>query len=101
MKGTTVSALTDSIPEHPAGDQPAPTPSISLAPAPGQEPGGALPGPGGTAARLMIATGLLSSHPGNVREDLDLGEEFCASVAEAGVRIPLQEIGTPPRSGLR
>jgi hypothetical protein len=38
----------------------------------------------------MIATGLLSSHPGNVREDLDLGEEFCASVAEAGVRIPLQ-----------
>ena len=85
-----MSALTDAIPEHPAGDQPAPAASISLAPAPGQEPDGALPGPGSTASRLMIATGLLSSHPGNVREDLDLGEEFCASVAEAGVRMPLQ-----------
>src|ERR1019366_4844931 len=33
---------------------------------------------------------LLTAHPGNVRTDLDLGEEFCASVAQAGVRIPLQ-----------
>ncbi|MGE5287520.1 MAG: ParB/RepB/Spo0J family partition protein [Micromonosporaceae bacterium] len=27
--------------------------------------------------------------PGNVREDLDLTPEFCASVAENGVRVPL------------
>jgi ParB family chromosome partitioning protein len=38
----------------------------------------------------MIAVALLTAHPGNVRMDLDLGEEFCSSVAEAGVRIPLQ-----------
>src|ERR1017187_8106622 len=85
-----MSALTDAIPEHPAGDQPAPAASISLAPASDQEPDGALPGSGSTASRLMIAVALLTAHPGNVREDLDLGEEFCASVAEAGVRMPLQ-----------
>src|ERR1035441_10011627 len=38
----------------------------------------------------MIAVAMLTAHPGNVRVDLDLGEEFCASVGEAGVRIPLQ-----------
>jgi ParB family transcriptional regulator, chromosome partitioning protein len=36
-----------------------------------------------------IAITLLSTHPGNVRDDLDLSAEFCASVAETGVRIPL------------
>jgi ParB family chromosome partitioning protein len=38
----------------------------------------------------MIAVTLLAAHPANVRADLDLGAEFCASVAEIGVRIPLQ-----------
>ena len=37
----------------------------------------------------MIPVGDLTAHPGNVREDLDLNEEFCASVAAEGVRIPL------------
>jgi ParB-like chromosome segregation protein Spo0J len=31
----------------------------------------------------------LTGHPGNVRDGLDLSTEFCASVAEAGVRVPL------------
>jgi ParB family chromosome partitioning protein len=47
----------------------------------------------------MIAVGLLTAHPGNVREDLDLSTEFCASVAEAGVRIPL--LVTPAEEGYR
>jgi len=38
----------------------------------------------------MIAVAMLTAHPANVRADLDLGEEFCASIAQAGVRIPLQ-----------
>jgi len=37
----------------------------------------------------MIAVGKLTSHPGNVREDLDLTAQFCASIAENGVRVPL------------
>jgi ParB family chromosome partitioning protein len=41
----------------------------------------------------------LTAHPGNVREDLDLTPEFCASVAEAGVRIPL--LVTPADNGYR
>jgi ParB-like chromosome segregation protein Spo0J len=40
-------------------------------------------------ARRMIAVDKLTAHPGNVRENLDLTPEFCASVAENGVRIPL------------
>jgi ParB/Sulfiredoxin domain len=39
--------------------------------------------------RRMIAVEKLTAHPGNVREDLDLTPEFCASVAENGVRVPL------------
>jgi ParB family chromosome partitioning protein len=37
----------------------------------------------------MIAVGQLVTHPGNVRQDLDLTPEFLASVAEMGVRVPL------------
>ena len=40
-------------------------------------------------ARRMIAVDKLIAHPGNVRENLDLTAEFCASVAENGVRVPL------------
>jgi ParB family transcriptional regulator, chromosome partitioning protein len=85
-----MSALTDAIPQIPPGDQPLPGTGAGPAPAGGQEPGGAPPEPGGTASRLMISTGLLAAHPANVRTDLDLGEAFCASIAQAGVRIPLQ-----------
>jgi ParB family transcriptional regulator, chromosome partitioning protein len=90
LKGTTVSVLTDAVPDHPADDQLTPGTGISLAQGHDQEPDGAPAEPGSTASRLMIAVALLTTHPGNVRTDLDLGEEFCASVAEAGVRIPLQ-----------
>jgi len=37
----------------------------------------------------MIAVEKLTAHPGNVREDLDLTPEFCASIATNGVRVPL------------
>jgi hypothetical protein len=37
----------------------------------------------------MIAVAKLTAHPANVREDLDLSAEFCASIAENGVRVPL------------
>jgi ParB family chromosome partitioning protein len=40
-------------------------------------------------ARRMITVAKLTAHPGNVREDLGLTDEFCASVAENGVRVPL------------
>ena len=47
--------------------------------------------------RLMIAVSDLVAHPGNVREDLELTAEFCASIASAGVRIPL--LVTPVEGG--
>jgi ParB family chromosome partitioning protein len=83
-----VSPLTDPIAGNPSDDQ-LPT---GTAPDPGAGPAASdsPPGPGSTMSPLMIATGLLTAHPANVRADLDLGEEFCASVAEVGVRIPLQ-----------
>ena len=37
----------------------------------------------------MIAVSRLTAHPGNVRADLDLTAEFCASAADNGVRVPL------------
>jgi hypothetical protein len=37
----------------------------------------------------MVSVERLAGHPGNVRDGLDLSTEFCASVAEAGVRVPL------------
>jgi len=37
----------------------------------------------------MILVSELAAHPANVREDLELTAEFCASVAHAGVRVPL------------
>jgi ParB family chromosome partitioning protein len=45
----------------------------------------------------MVSVDQLVSHPGNVREDLDLTAEFLASVAEVGVRIPL--LITPRANG--
>lgn len=46
--------------------------------------------PGNPACtRRMIAVDRLTAHPGNVRDDLDLTDEFCASVAASGVRVPL------------
>jgi ParB family chromosome partitioning protein len=43
----------------------------------------------GEPGRLMVAVSELTAHPGNVREDLELTTEFCASVAAEGVRVPL------------
>jgi len=68
-----------------------------------QPVGSAQPSPDAAAAarsRLMIAVSDLAAHPGNVREDLNLTEEFVASIAAEGVRIPLL-ITTSPDDGWR
>ena len=57
------------------------------------------PGPGGLSL-VMIETGRLAEHPGNVRQDLELSAEFAASVAQFGVRIPLL-VTTDGDGGLR
>jgi ParB family chromosome partitioning protein len=59
------------------------------APAAGEPGSGPQPGGAGVPARLMVAVSELAAHPGNVREDLELTAEFCASIASAGVRVPL------------
>ena len=41
------------------------------------------------AAPWLVPVARLAAHPGNVREDLELWQEFCASVAAGGVRVPL------------
>ena len=43
----------------------------------------------GPLSPAMVSVQELVAHPGNVREDLDLTQEFIASVGEAGVRVPL------------
>lgn len=50
-------------------------------------------------AAWLVPVSQLSAHPGNVREDLELSAEFCASVAHAGVRVPL--LVTPDGEGYR
>jgi len=55
--------------------------------------------PDGPQAPAMIAVSQLTAHPGNVRDDLELTAEFCASIAELGVRIPL--LITPAGDGYR
>jgi ParB family chromosome partitioning protein len=75
-EGTTMSTTTGTT-----------TASTSKAEAPGAAVSGG-PEPM-TPARLMIAVADLTAHPGNVREDLNLTEEFLASVAAEGVRVPL------------
>jgi len=44
--------------------------------------------PGAEYGRL-IPVSELTAHPGNVRQDLELTPEFCASIASEGVRVPL------------
>ncbi len=49
--------------------------------------------------RAMIAVSQLAAHPGNVRADLDLNEEFVGSIAVNGVLVALRI--TPDRDGFR
>jgi len=58
----------------------------------------ALPVPAG-GGRPVIAVALLAAHPGNVRRDLALDEEFIASVRELGILTPLRV--TPDGDGYR
>jgi ParB family chromosome partitioning protein len=64
-------------------------PAAELNVAPGDQNPGTQAAPADAAARLMIPVAQLAAHPGNVRADLDLTPEFCASVADAGVRVSL------------
>ncbi len=67
------------------------------------QPGGG-PVPDGQAAesppwRAMIAVSQLAAHPGNVRADVDLNEEFVDSIAANGVLVALRI--TPDGDGFR
>ena len=42
------------------------------------------------AGRPMIAIGVLTAHPGNVRRDIHLDPEFLDSIAERGILTPLR-----------
>ena len=42
------------------------------------------------AGRAVIATELLTAHPGNVRRDIHLDQEFLDSIAELGILTPLR-----------
>ena len=59
--------------------------------------------PGSTQAtksgRRMMPVSDLTAHPGNVRDDLNLTEEFLASIAAEGVRIPLLITPGPDADG--
>jgi ParB family transcriptional regulator, chromosome partitioning protein len=70
-------------------------PTAGRTPATGDQDPGMRTVPADAAARLMIPVAQLAAHPGNVRADLDLTPEFCASVADAGVRVSLLITKTP------
>ena len=73
-----MSSVTDAIPDSPANDQPPPaTDPLAVAADTDAQPDLVI-----DRSRLMIPVNQLAAHPGNVRADLDLSTEFCASVAE-------------------
>ena len=82
-----MSDLSDLTPDNPEG----------ISADTNQPDGGPPPEQADVPARLMITITELTAHPGNVREDLELTAEFCASIASAGVRIPL--LVTPVEGG--
>ncbi len=47
----------------------------------------------------MIPVGLLTAHPGNVREDKQADRAFCQSVAAAGIITPLEITTSPDHDG--
>jgi ParB-like nuclease domain len=69
------------------------TPAAALTPAAGTQNSGTHAAD--ETGRMLIPVEQLAAHPGNVRSDLDLNPEFCASVAEAGVRVSLLITKTP------
>ena len=79
---------TDAARHDPAIEQPG-HPDCAEA-TPGQQSGESPPW------RAMIAVSQLAAHPGNVRADLDLNEEFVHSIAVNGVLTALRI--TPPLS---
>jgi ParB family transcriptional regulator, chromosome partitioning protein len=52
-----------------------------------------------STGRLMMPVDWLTAHPRNIRTDLDLDPEFCASIAESGVLIPLRITIEPGAGG--
>ena len=58
--------------------------------------------PSSSTGRLMMPVDWLTAHPHNIRAALDLDPEFCASIAENGVLVPLRitiEPGTDGEAG--
>ncbi len=70
-------------------DLPEVTRDTAGAPDPDQPDTGSQLQAGTDVVRMMIPVSELAAHPGNVREDLELTPEFCDSIANAGVRVPL------------
>jgi len=54
------------------------------------EPSGGCGVPQPTVGRAMIAIELLTAHPGNVRRDVSLDQEFLDSIVELGILTPLR-----------
>src|SRR6266516_3230786 len=80
--------MTDSTTDLPVAASPDSEPAVGDTCDPAGSP--CVNDPGDPAgSRPVIAVGKLTSHPGNVREDLHLTAQFCASIAENGVRVPL------------
>ncbi|HUZ56827.1 MAG TPA: ParB N-terminal domain-containing protein [Streptosporangiaceae bacterium] len=95
-----MSAFTDTTPDMPEPDQPAGSTGAAETDGAEQAAGSGQPDPGGVAARPVIAVALLTTHPGNVRRDLDLNPEFLASVQANGVLVPLR-VTPDPDGGYR
>jgi ParB family chromosome partitioning protein len=70
---------------------PTPTSSADIADGtPTVTPGPATCAPDPLSSRPVVTVSLLTAHPGNVRHDLDLDAAFVASIAEAGILVPLR-----------
>ncbi|MET8160312.1 ParB/RepB/Spo0J family partition protein [Sphaerisporangium sp. NPDC005289] len=77
-----------------------PVADVDIPAAPTSEGEGARGGETVYTERPMIPVDLLVAHPGNVRQDRQASEEFCRSVAAAGIITPL-EITVEPDGGYR
>ena len=85
-----MSALSDVTPGNSADDQP-PTEAAPAADQPASTTlANAQPDAAAIGPQPTIPVSLLTSHPGNVRRDLDLNPGFLASIEANGVLVPLR-----------
>jgi len=93
-------AISNFTPAAPTGDGEGDQQHPELEPgSPAQEPGPGEDQPAAFTERPMIPVALLTTHPGNVREDKQADQAFCQSVAAAGILVPLEITTTPDGDG--